>query len=825
MLKFTGKGGKMFEWLENEYLENDFAQIEHLNQIVANNINHESMECFDTAELIRQFPSLGVYDAEHPDRSYIQIKYSLPKNNAGNPKNTRHEDVNGFSRIRYNSFIVTIRKIFDDDDEEYYQYIFEVRNSLWDGYYTLSKSYKNANGGYDTFDENSYTISKTLDDEDVTTTEQGNVLIITIKGNDRNRVRVCFRMKMLGKGREIKETNLQLQVDGELEYTHQYDTTNYEKAKVSLNNGMKASNVTITLKPCDKYGVELKHDNKIGAYIPEQKLTKISGEFDMPYGPTSVPGDYYCIMEASSNKDNIKNSATKKVLVHKVQNEHIELDWDTDQYKDVYKGCIYIYKIPFNLKNEYNVDSENKSKIIGTPVNVTLTHVDGKRTPYSSTIQYDKTNDIYYAEVEVSYRGYYEDYSYLEVEISPEHGFGTLKDNKRLIQHPWFIAQSFNDIIGQLWLTDKDGNYVDTNGKACTEAYMNDLGTDWIFLDNKTYNVTKTILIPRPLTIASLTGKSNAILDGGENESTGKKGINIIKTVPETYRTVNKLKVNLVGLTFQNAQCAVYSQAGTRLLVERCYFTHNKNDDQHHKGCSIFIPDTDFSVKNHMFWNTEIRNSYFYNNKGNEIQSIGTTRIMGCLFVTDSATYLQQPEVKVVSVRAGTVSYINNKSYINTGRNAMPSNHSFAKALAYVEYGASFNGRGPNQLGGDMTLPLYGHPYNNEAYTYAIYYYPYDDVRTEIVCSPRKGYERRATGHGSSFKRWIYYDGYHFFRWNKGRVVGNTYDPWSKEELAMPTNLGIFDVVKEKFITDYDPRVAGAKSMISVYDVGVKQKT
>jgi hypothetical protein len=67
-----------------------------------------------------------------------------------------------------------------------------------------------------------------------------------------------------------------------------------------------------------------------------------------------------------------------------------------------------------------------------------------------------------------------------------------------------------------------------------------------------------------------------------------------------------------------------------------------------------------------------------------------------------------------------------------------------------------------------MTLPLYGE-YDNRAYTYSIYYYPYDNVKTEIVCSPRRGYERKATGHGSSYKNWIYYDGYYFVRWEKIR--------------------------------------------------------
>lgn len=793
-----------------EYLENNFAQIEHVNQIIANNIDHASWDCFDTVELLKQFPQLGHYDSDNPENSYLQLPTDLT--------NYRGKTVLSHSNIRYNSFIVTIQKFWakneKDVTEQWYRYIFEVRNSLWDGIYVIKKSYKDSDGKYQYIDENDIVVYVGEDNE--TSVETGNVVVMEIRGDDRNRTRICFHMTMAGAKRSILETSMQLILTTEDEYSHQYDTTNYEKGTVSLNNGKKPSNITVTLKPCDEGGREISHTSAVGAYIPEQKISQVSDEFDMPYGPTSVPGDYYCLMEATSNKNNIKSSVQKIIHVKKVQKERIILDWEDIEWTDVWKGCVYKYRIPFSLENEFGAESENKSKLIGIPVTVTSIHMGGKRTPYGSTIAYDSKTKEYYVEATISYRGYYDNISYIEVEVSSEYGLGRLM-GKKIIQHPWFIASSYKDIVGQLYLVNSDGKYVNESGtllgEGTTSPVPNEYGTDWIFVENKTYNVSKTLLLNRNITIASVKGTGRSVFEGNDN--------NIIKCVgqgSDNASSTNMLKVNLVGLTFRNAECAVYSGAGTRLLVERCYFYNNKNPDQHHKGCSIFLPDTDYSVKHNELWKTEVRSSYFYNNKGNEIQSVGTTRIMGCLFKTDSASYLQQPEVKVVSVRSGKVTYVDNKSYINTGSKPMPSNHSYAKALAYVERGATFNGKGPSQLGGDMTLPLFGEPYNNQAYTYAIYYYPYSNIKTEIVCNPYEGYERRATGHGSSFKNWIYYDGYHFYRWNNGRVKGNTYDPWTKEELSVPENLGIYDTVKEKFINDYDPRFSGAKSMVSTFD-------
>ena len=793
-----------------EYIENDFAQIEHINQIIHNNSKHSSYDCFDVVELVKQFPELGYYDKNNPENSYLIIPENV--------KNIRLEPVNGHTHLRYNSFIISIERVYGElingKQEEFFQYTFEVRNALWDGTFVLTKSYKDNKGAYVPFkEEEDYFTEIGYDDE--TSSTNSNILVLKVRGNDKNKVRICFRMSMDGEGRKIITTNMQLILESGDSYKHQYDTTTYEKGSVLLSSGIKAKNINVSIVPCDDKGQKIKYTKDVGPWIPPHTITNVDKDFNMPYGPVSKPGTYYCLMKATSSNKNIKASLSKTITVKKVQDERATINWGDDSlYKNIWKGCKHHFRIGISLESELGTESLNKDKLIGTPVNITFIHKGGKRVPYTSTIKKDTKNNDYYVEATISYRGYYDEQSYLEVEIDAKYGFKRVVDQK-LITHPWFIADSFIDVLKQLYLADVQGRYVDENGNLIgdgndvTKAVPNEMGTDWIFLENKTYDVIKTLHINRDITIASVGGSSQSILEG--------KGLNIVKTVPYERGQNNLMKVNLVGLTFTHAQCAVYSSAGTRLLVERCYFTNNANDSQHHKGCSIYLPDDDYSTKHNELWKTEIRNSYFKNNKGNEIQSVGTTRITANLFVTTSSEYLQQPEVKVVSVRSGAVEYTSNKSYINTGQTPMPSNHSFAKALTYVERGATFNGAGPNQLGGDMTLPVFRN-YNNQAYTYAIYYYPYSGIRTEIVCSPRRGHERHATGHGSSFKRWIYYDGYDFVRWNRGRNVGNTYNPWTDEELKIPNNLGIYNKVNEKFIDDYDPRFSKCKSMTSSFD-------
>lgn len=822
-------------------MENNFAHVEHLNQVLLNSARIKGWECFDTYELLKQYPSLGHFVEGHPEQSYIDIPSNLSENAI---RDDRGNYVRGIYNIRYNSFIISIERFWEENRKwdgttdspkgaTYYKYTFEVRNSLWTGLYSIKKSNgerfdkgdKTTDIGWGTVeapgDEDEVDSIKWGDDEKQRSNAHSNVLIVWVKGNYKGSLKACFYMTMDGAGREISVDGINLSLDGDSEFTDSFDESVKHSFNLDLSSGLKPSNITVTMTPCNEQGRE------ITSGIPSATLENAKPVFTLPFGAVKFPGVYYCKIVAKSNEN--VTPATLIVKVNKVNNRIIEPELpravpikdpvnpqivmleEEEQYRNIWKGSVKKFRIPFTVKNEVDADVDTKDNIEGTPVDIVSKLRDGTKRRYTEKIKKDSAGN-FYIETTISFRGYYEDSSDLEISVT-----STTYKSKVVVKklsHPWYVADNYNDILGQLYLVDGNGRYVDGNGKLIEDgndvslAIDNPYGTDWIFLKCKTYSVIKPLVINRNLTITTLRGKSHSILDGNSR--------NIIRT--EVAKPAGaKMKVNLVGVTFKNAECAIHSGAGTRLLVDRCYFTNNSNTEQVHKGCSIYIPDDDYSRKHPELWRTEIRNSYFKNNKGNEIYSGGVTRIDHNLFVTNSSNYLQQPEVKVVNVRSGEVSYTNNKSYINVGKTPMSSNHSFAKALAYVNDNARFNGAGPNQLGGDMKLPLYG-DYKNQAYTYAIYYYPYDNIRTEIVCSPRKGYERKATGHSSTYKRWVYYDGYYFVRWEHGRNTGNTHDPWTEQELKIPDNLGVMVSAKEKFIKDYDPDIADSRCTTSVYD-------
>ena len=123
-----------------EYLESDFAQIEHVNQVLKNVLEkkdtRDSWDCFDTSLLLEQYHidnqipkkvQFGVYDPDHP----VNTRITFPTTN----KTVRGELINSYNQIRYNYMIVTIENHNEstDTNKQFIRYIFEIRNSLWDG--------------------------------------------------------------------------------------------------------------------------------------------------------------------------------------------------------------------------------------------------------------------------------------------------------------------------------------------------------------------------------------------------------------------------------------------------------------------------------------------------------------------------------------------------------------------------------------------------------------------------------------------------------------------------------------------------------------------
>ena len=747
-----------------ELLEADFAQIEHVNQIIYDNLHHVSWSCFDTHHLIKAHKDM--LSRLYTNQATIEEKM-IGTYDSSNPKNSRI--TKNITDVRYDSFLVSVTQL-----DGGVRYDFEIRNALWDGSYKVTKSKNSSDEADVNFDASNVIITRNNKNE--------NNISFTITDNDADSVRICFKMNVQADGRNIQTTSFVIK--NPTEYTHQFDKEVCEKGQIVSEHGTAMASVKVTIEPVDSIGRPI-----VDGIKSNYAITDANGYFTMCYGAVATPGDYYVLMKI----DDSSSSATTSQIIHikKVQNQTIFIDWgDTSQYSNVPKGSIKVYEIKIGLYDEYGVHSGDlDSKLAGLNINATWIGFGDDRHTQTCKITTNSRGE-YVINPTCSYRNYYFDTSRLEIEI-PISDYGS-KTAQRVVRHTWCVANTYNDLY-----------------TYCTDSY----GADWIFLKPQSYTRTKSITISREITIAGLSGSSAC-------EINGNKG-NIFIISNQDAGEDNHMKVNLVGITLKNAECAVRLDTGCRLLVNRCYFTQNAHTQNHHRGCSIYMPVTDKTVKINKNWRMEVKNSYFYNNKGNEIQSIGTTNINHSLFKTDTASCLQQPEVKVVSVRAGEVTYSYNKSYIRipfTNKNdAMGSNHSYAKALTYVGTGSKFNGKGPKQLKGNLTLPLYGKPYYNEAYTYCCYYYPYDNVKTHIVCSPKVGFERKATGHSSSVENWVYYDGYQFNRLSAGK--GNKRNPWTSDELAIPANLGIYDLEKDKFISNYDPRFKDNLAKTSDVDV------
>ena len=744
-----------------QLLEANFAQLEHINQIIHNNLEHLSWSCFDTHYLIEEHNKL--LNKLYKSQSTINSK-KIGTYDANNPKNSKV--TTNVVDARYESFIVNITKLADNK----FRYTFEIRNSLWDGGYKVTKSKNNDSDADETF--NNVEVYKD--------NSNGNKVSFVITDDDAGSVRICFRMNMQGNGRNISVTSLI--IDNPKEYTHQFDKTVCEVGYIKTEKGTGVAGVTVTITPVNSAGVELLEGIK-----PYSAVTDANGKFIMCYSAVDVPGDYYVMMKVQDDSGFDTTKASQIIHIKKVQRQSVTIDWgDESQYKDVWKGSIKTYEIKIGIKNEYGIHTgEEDSKLKGLTIDVAWIGLGDKRHAQTCVITKNNNNE-YVIRPRCSYRQYYENESRLEVSVPLFNNYGGIS-SQHIVRHEWYIAENYAKILSE-------NNNAD--------------GADWIFLKPQTYTATQTINVTREMTFAGMMGDSHPQINGN--------GKNVFMISNSHAETDNYMRVNILGLKIYGSQCAIHNATGCRLLVDRCFFTLNEHTAQHNRGCSIYMPVTDETQAKNNLWKCEVRNSYFHNNRGNEIQSIGTTYIHHSLFTTDSKQYLQQPEVKVVSARAGNVTYKNNKSHIRipfrNKSDAMPSNHCYAKALAYVDKTAKFNGAGPSQLKRDNSLPLYGNPWNNEAYTYACYFYPWS-VQDYIVCSPVRGKERRATGHASSAENWVYYDGYMFVRiWWGGY---NTKHPWSESELTVPKNLGIYDEDKETFIEQYDPRFSGSKSLTS----------
>lgn len=713
-------------------LEADFAQLEHINQIIYNNSKYEGYLCFDTALLLEQAPQYGTYNSTNPKNSKIT-------------KNVKD--------VRYDSLIVNVNtKSYNNA----YLYTFEVRNILWDGTYYISQSNPNN--------------ETSIPQENVQITKiNENTIAILVTGETRQNLRVCFHLTQAGSKRTIAESSMI--INQAEKYSDDYNKTVKHSGYITDSTGKPLNGVNVSLTACNKEGLPTTDSFS----DCKNRKTNSDGKYTLDYSNVNKPGTYYALITATYGLLEI----SKIVEVEKTMNDSRGVEWgNEEQYKKVPKGSIRQYAIKIISLDKYGVHPTDPAlnhdeNIIGQEITVTMINPTTKKEIHQ-TCKIDKYNMIYPT---ISYRRFYEDISQLKITM-PADGIYPAVVYTHDVTHDYAIASTELELR-----------------KYIVEQAEN--GPDWVMIKPGTIKINTPIPITRDTTIMGMYSTDTPIILDGQNKT------NIFKITNSTPNKDNFVRFRVLGVQIINATPAIHTTKSTALLVDHCTFKQNSNKKQHHKGCCIYTDITNDNINNSELFQVHIQNSTFYNNVGNEIICMGETHINNNLFRTDQAEYLQQPEPKIVNVVCGETTYQYNKSHIKVTK-SLKTNHSYAKALAFIYKNGKFNGKGPSQLRSNNTLPLYSSPWSNEAYTYAKYYYPYENVRTTIVCFPKRGHERKATGHASSAQNWVFYDGYDFIRAENGN--GNTHDPWTSKELSIPGNQGLYIQESNDFINnDYNP--------------------
>lgn len=712
--------------------ENRPAQLEEINQVLYNHQDFDEWECFDTKLLCDQ---------------YSELKW------------------NEYKDLRYDFLIVTRQ---EDTVNNISNYTFTVRNTLWNGDFSISKSMS----------------TDPIDGTATATYQEPNKLLVQLTGKDRNNFRVCFRMTQQGEDR----TYSNIRIYNTDSYTEQYDDTNiFHKGVVYDTISKKGINgVIVSLQPCDKSGTLLSSGLKENSSQTSNDLYKgeplaiptgssqIAGVYNLQYSSVDNPGTYYVLLTAKHTYKNkydntmVTSKTTKIVQVQKTQSKKRIIEWNENDLKDIHKGSIHKYTINVSIENQWlKKDSKFINTLDGQLADITINYKDRDSAHVSSVI---KDGKIVF---DANYRKYYWDVSSIDILLPESNGYPAVVSSHN-VSHVYCKCDKYSDLKYEL---------------------ADSRGADYILLYPQLYDSKGgTLMIRRDQTIAGMTDNTNWTTLEGQNA-------NII--VIEKGRGIDSfVNVNIYGIKFQRGNNAIFQDKYTSLNLKRCYFTGNYNKDYVAQGTCIKQYNKDDNLRTAgNAYTLSLTDCFFYNNYGNCIHSLGNTKVTGCLFKTTYYKCLIQPEPKVINVESGKTTFTNNRVYIKIPK-LFPMNHSYAKALTYIGQYGTFNGVGASQLHNDNTLPLYG-KYLNQCYTYAQYYYPYDSVKTNIVCSPLPGHEREATGHGSYHVDWIYRDGYQLTRLSNG--MGNTHDPWTTNELSIPINYGVYDNTKNEFRPSYDP--------------------
>lgn len=717
-----------------EYPNYTFLQLEEINQVIYN------------------FTKKGFYDIAEISTAKILAKF--PSWGQGK-KFTKK-----FNNLRYDFTLVSMNY-----DTDVYTWTFKIVNTLWTGGWTLLNSDRTP---YD------------KDFNSLTTNLQGDTLIL----QGKNLYDFILRLEMNNDNISRKIIVDNYGFEGEYKYTHQFDSVITEYAVLKdLKKGTYVDNATVKFIPLNEVGEKVTTNN--GDYLkPYTGINKRNGRYAINYSKVNNVGTYFGRLEAYVGGVLV---AQQPVTVEKIQQYEREVDPTREINTDlknmwIYKGSIKKFRVKIDTHNNYNY-AENKNKEDAV-VNIYHTYDIADNDPLQhSTIQKMHTEVISttadadgYFEFELSSRSCYVDKSYITISLPATDTFDAYSTDKIYLTHKWRVASDFEDL------------------KAECES---ERGADVIVLNNKTYTATQdahTINIGR----------------GNHNKQyiIGEKGRGWSTLDENHYDNCFRLKdkgdtknfLYLRGIKITNSECAVYQENNTYLDIVSCVFTYNRFVKENYQGAVVFQADK-ATVLN-------VTNSYFENNYANCITGRGNVILDSNLFKITDVQYTYQPEPFVLEQYDGNGTLKNNQIYVNTSlswdSNGKPKvsmytkNRSYAKISVWVGDKAVVNGKRRQELTKDNSMNFFDAPYNNKAYIFSAYYYPYDNVRTFIVASTPNSRINRATGHAVYGTNWAFKDGYNLVRESSKNY--NTYNPFVKfvngqkivsPQIQVPTSGGI----------------------------------
>lgn len=714
--------------------------------------NYTFLQLEEVNQTIYNFTKNGFYDVAEISTDEILKKF--PSWSSGK-RFTKQ-----FDNLRYDFTLINM-----EYDNNLFTWTFKIVNTLWTGKWLLLNS------------------DRTVYDKEFTSltpNKNGDTLIL----QGENLYDFILRLEMSNDNisRTILVDNYSF--EGNYEYTHQFDSAVTEYAVLKdVKKNKYIDNATVKFIPLNEVGEKITEDN--GDWLkPFTGINKRNGRYAIQYSKVNHVGDYYGRLEAYINDVLVAQTA---VIVHKKQLYEREIPsrniGDDINNMWLYKGSIKKFRLKIDTHNKYNYNT-NKNKEDAV-VNIYHTYDVANNNPLSiSKIQKMKTEVISthadedgYFEFELNSRNCYVDKSYVTISLAKTDTFPAWTSEKVTVQHKWKYATDWLDLKTE-----------------CEDEY----GADVIILENKTYTATKddpTITIGR-----DSSNKQYLIGAKGNGWSTlNEADYNNCLRVKD--KGTDKNFLYLRGIKIKNSECAIYQENNTYVDIVACVFTENKYVKQNYQGGCVYQSDVNTLLN--------VEHSFFENNYANCILGRGNVVLDNNLFKITDVKYTYQPEPFLLEQFSGEGILRNNQLYVNTSmvwdKNGKVSvkrhenNRSYAKISVWVGDKAIVNGKNRKQLLSDNSFNFFDSPYNNKAYIFSCYYYPYGNVKTYIVASTPKSRVNKATGHAVYGTNWAYKDGYTLVRESSKSYY--TYNPFVtfvngkkivSPQITVPSNGGVW---------------------------------